>query len=67
MLGPVLPTPSHAGMPTLGWSGFATIAALAPLPIFALGGLAAADLPVAIASGAHGVALRRGAWPAGVS
>ncbi|MET0682709.1 MAG: thiamine phosphate synthase, partial [Casimicrobiaceae bacterium] len=64
VLGPVLPTPSHAGMPTLGWAGFAAIAAEAPLPIFALGGLAATDLPVAIAHGAHGVALRRGAWPA---
>ena len=62
MLGPVLPTPTHAGAPVLGWEGFAAIAAETPLPIFALGGLAAGDLPVAIEHGAHGVALRRAAW-----
>jgi 8-oxo-dGTP diphosphatase len=67
VLGPVLQTPSHAYAATLGWPGFAAIAAEAPLPIFALGGLAATDLPVAIANGAHGVALRRGAWLAQVS
>ena len=67
VLGPVLPTPSHPHAAALGWAEFAAIAALAPLPIFALGGLAGADLPVAIANGAHGVALRRGAWPAGPS
>jgi 8-oxo-dGTP diphosphatase len=64
VLGPVAPTPSHPGAPTLGWEGFTAIAAHAPLPIYALGGLGPADLPVAIAHGAHGVALRRAAWPA---
>jgi len=63
VLGPVAPTPSHPGGPTLGWQGFAAIAAETPLPIFALGGLEQTDLPVAIAHGAHGVALRRAAWP----
>lgn len=62
VLGPVLPTPSHAGAATLGWEGFAAIAAEAPLPIYALGGLAREDLDIAIDHGAHGVALRRGAW-----
>ena len=62
VLGPVLPTPSHPHAQTLGWEGFAAIAEEAPLPIFALGGLAHGDLAVAIAHGAHGVALRRGAW-----
>ena len=57
-----MPTPSHPGAPTLGWEAFAAIAALTPLPIYALGGLEHADLPVAIAYGAHGVALRRAAW-----
>jgi 8-oxo-dGTP diphosphatase len=64
VLGPVLPTPSHPGARTLGWEAFAAIAALTPLPIYALGGLGHADLPIAIAHGAHGVALRRAAWPA---
>jgi 8-oxo-dGTP diphosphatase len=62
VLGPVLPTPTHPGVPTLGWEGFAAIATDAPLPIFALGGLTRSDLDIAIAHGAHGVALRRGAW-----
>ncbi len=62
VLGPVLPTPTHPGLPALGWEGFAAIAADAPLPIFALGGLTRRDLDVAIAHGAHGVALRRAAW-----
>jgi len=63
VLGPVLPTPSHPGGRTLGWEAFAAIAALTPLPIYALGGLGHADLHIAIAHGAHGVALRRAAWP----
>jgi len=62
VLGPVLPTPSHPGAATLGWEGFATLAAEAPLPIFALGGLTRGDLDVATAHGAHGIALRRAAW-----
>jgi 8-oxo-dGTP diphosphatase len=64
VLGPVFPTPSHPGAPTLGWRGFAAIAAHAPLPIYALGGLARGDFADAIANGAHGVALRRAAWVA---
>jgi 8-oxo-dGTP diphosphatase len=64
VLGPVAPTPSHPGARLLGWEGFAAIAAEAPLPVFALGGLERSDLPQAIAHGAHGVALRRAAWPA---
>jgi len=62
VLGPVQPTPTHPDARSLGWDGFATLAAQAPLPIFALGGLARGDLDIAIAHGAHGVALRRGAW-----
>jgi 8-oxo-dGTP diphosphatase len=62
VLGPVLPTSTHAGMPALGWDGFAAMAERTPLPIFALGGLTPADLPTAIGRGAHGVALRRAAW-----
>jgi 8-oxo-dGTP diphosphatase len=62
VLGPVLPTPTHPGATVLGWDGFAAIAAEAPLPIYALGGLTRGDLDIAIAHGAHGVALRRAAW-----
>jgi 8-oxo-dGTP diphosphatase len=63
VLGPVAPTPSHPGAPALGWEGFAAITAQTPLPIYALGGLDHGDLSIAIAHGAHGVALRRAAWP----
>jgi thiamine monophosphate synthase len=31
--------------------------------VFALGGLHAGDLDTAIAHGAHGIAMRRHAWP----
>ena len=63
VLGPVFPTPSHPHAHALGWQGFAAIATGTPLPIYALGGLAPRDLNDAIMHGAHGVALRRAAWP----
>ena len=62
VLGPVFATPTHPGARTLGWRGFAAIVAETPLPVFALAGLGTADLGEAVAHGAHGVALRRGAW-----
>jgi len=62
VLGPVLPTSTHPGAPALGWDGFARCVAATAIPVFALGGLALDDLEVAIMHGAHGVALRRGAW-----
>ena len=62
LLGPVLPTPTHRDVPTLGWDGFGALAREASLPIYALGGLGWCDLGTAIAHGAHGVALRRAAW-----
>jgi 8-oxo-dGTP diphosphatase len=65
VLGPVLPTPTHPHAPALGWERFEAIAGTAPLPVFALGGLAGGDLDIAIMHGAHGVALRRAAWDAG--
>ena len=46
----------------LGWNGFAEAIAGTRVPVYALGGLGPEDLDVAIAHGAHGVALRRGAW-----
>ncbi|HEX4885469.1 MAG TPA: Nudix family hydrolase [Casimicrobiaceae bacterium] len=63
VLGPVLATPSHPDARPLGWPGFADAVAGARLPVFALGGLDARDLDHAIDRGAHGVAMRRGAWP----
>ncbi len=63
VLGPVRPTPSHPQAMPMGWPGFAKALAPSTLPVFALGGLLAADLDQAIDHGAHGVALRRAAWP----
>ena len=62
LLGPVSPTPTHPQAVPLGWGGFAAVAEGASLPVFALGGLTLSDLDTAISYGAHGVALRRGAW-----
>jgi 8-oxo-dGTP diphosphatase len=65
VLGPVLSTPSHATVPPLGWKRFEELAQGMPLPVYALGGLVRADLEQAMLHGAHGVALRRGAWNTG--
>jgi 8-oxo-dGTP diphosphatase len=60
VLGPVFATPMHAG--ELGWQVFAQLVQGTRIPVYALGGLSRADIDIAIAHGAHGVALRRGAW-----
>ena len=57
VLGPVKPTASHPGVATLGWEGFARLALDRPMPVYAIGGLARADLAEARRHGAHGVAL----------
>jgi 8-oxo-dGTP diphosphatase len=64
VLGPVASTPSHPGAVLLGWPGVMALLRGTPLPVYALGGLDRMDLDVAIAHGAHGVALRRAAWNA---
>ena len=63
VLGPVESTPTHPRSIPLTWHGFAGLIARTRLPVYALGGLCAEDLSVAIDHGAQGVALRRGAWP----
>jgi 8-oxo-dGTP diphosphatase len=62
VLGPVKRTASHAAEPVLGWTGFATIARGASLPVYAIGGLARADLEEAWRAGAHGLAMISGSW-----
>jgi 8-oxo-dGTP diphosphatase len=64
VLGPVAATPTHPFATPLGWDGFAARTVDVRLPVYALGGLTPDDLPRAIDYGAHGVALRRAAWPA---
>ncbi len=62
-LSPVLPTASHPGAQTLGWSALARLCRGSALPVYALGGLGAQHLERARAAGAHGVAAIRQLWP----
>lgn len=62
VLGSVLPTPSHPGQATLGWSAFASLLDEYPLPTFALGGMHAGLQQVAWQNRAHGMAMMRAAW-----
>jgi 8-oxo-dGTP diphosphatase len=62
VLGPVMPTATHPGAATLGWNGFAALAAGASIPIYAIGGLRRDDLPAARRAGAHGIAMISGSW-----
>ena len=56
----VLPTLSHPDRPCLGWERFAELAAMSPVPAFALGGMKMEMLEEAQQYGAHGIALMRG-------
>ncbi|HEX7812762.1 MAG TPA: Nudix family hydrolase [Burkholderiales bacterium] len=62
LLGPLQATPTHPGSAGLGWERFAGLVRGCPLPVFALGGLQPQDLHLARSSGAHGIAMIRGAW-----
>jgi 8-oxo-dGTP diphosphatase len=62
VLGPIKPTPSHPGAPTLGWPALADAVVELPMPVYALGGMQEADLASAWKQGAHGVAMMRAAW-----
>lgn len=63
LLAPVLATASHPGAPTLGWDGLARLLEHGySIPVYALGGLTAADIERARHAGAHGVAALRAAW-----
>ena len=57
VVGPVNATASHPGATPLGWEGFERLVRDQPMPAYAIGGLARADLPLARRHGAHGVAL----------
>lgn len=64
LVGPVQATPTHPDAVPLGWDGFARAIERTRVPVYALGGIAPADLGTALDHGAHGIAMRRGAWPA---
>ena len=64
VLGPVQSTTSHPGQAHLGWTEFERLAIGTPVPLYAIGGLDGETLPLAMACGAHGVALLSAAWRA---
>ncbi|HEX4300517.1 MAG TPA: Nudix family hydrolase [Gammaproteobacteria bacterium] len=61
-LGPVQESATHPGVTPLGWQAFAALAAMSPVPVYAIGGLKPADLEVARRHGAHGIAASRSLW-----
>lgn len=62
LLGPVQASESHPDTTPLGWMGFSELAALSPVPVYAIGGLGLEDLQTARRHGAHGIAAIRGLW-----
>jgi 8-oxo-dGTP diphosphatase len=62
LLSPVKATATHPDARPLGWDAFAALADRAALPVYALGGLSAADLDETLARGGQGIAAIRGLW-----
>lgn len=62
VLGPVLPTDSHPERSALGWARFSALIREVNVPVYALGGLAGADVERAWEHGAQGVAGSSGFW-----
>ncbi|MGH8737142.1 MAG: Nudix family hydrolase [Burkholderiales bacterium] len=62
ILGPVKATASHPAAAPMGWPRFAELTRGASIPVYAIGGMQAADLEDAWRASAHGVAMIRGAW-----
>lgn len=56
VLSPVCPTSSHPHARPIGWAGFGRLAAKAPFPLYALGGMSPNDLASARQLGGQGVA-----------
>jgi len=65
VLGPVAVTATHPQAVAIGWHHFEAMREAVSLPIYAIGGLAPADLAVARAHGAQGIAAIRSLWGAG--
>ncbi|MBI3344731.1 MAG: Nudix family hydrolase [Gammaproteobacteria bacterium] len=62
VVSPVLPTTSHPGAATLGWTGLRALTEQATVPVYALGGMQPEHLDPAWQYGAQGIAVR-GVWP----
>jgi 8-oxo-dGTP diphosphatase len=63
VVGPVNATPSHPGVPGIGWPAFEALREHASLPIYAIGGLGPDDIPDYRQHGAQVIAAIRGLWP----
>lgn len=64
-LGALLPTPSHAGRPGLGFDALArAVAGAGETPLVGIGGIALEHAGAVVGTGAHGVAVVRGVWDA---
>ena len=59
---PVFPTASKPGVPGLGLTRLAELCAIAPAPVYALGGVTAERVAACRDAGAAGVAAIRAAW-----
>ena len=64
VIAPVSPTRSHPEATALGWAAFATLAAAANHPVYALGGLGPEHLSRVWQEGGQGVAAIRSLWGA---
>lgn len=62
VLGPVAPTPSHPGAPTMGFGALERMIRGCEIPVYALGGMRMRDLESAWEAGAHGIGMQRAAW-----
>lgn len=62
-LSPIRETTSHPQATPLGWKRAAEMTATACLPVYALGGLEAEELPTAFDHGFQGIAAVRSIWP----
>jgi thiamine-phosphate diphosphorylase len=62
VLSPVNYTKAHPDITPLGWEGFGAILRQVAMPVYALGGVSAADEETAIAAGGQGVAGSKGYW-----
>lgn len=62
VVGPVQRTATHPDVVPMGWETLATLSQAACMPVYALGGLVRSDVERAQRTGAHGLALMRGAW-----
>jgi 8-oxo-dGTP diphosphatase len=62
VVGPVAETQTHPEAAPLGWAGFAALREEVAVPMYAIGGMGVADIDVARAHGAQGIAAIRALW-----